>query len=407
MPWREAGRLQVFAHGGGIAQRLNRQRVIILGSTGSIGRNALDVVAAMPDEWDVVGLATGSRGADLAQQARRFKPAAVALTDENGRGDLAAAMNGHPTGVLTGPDAAVRLLDEVECDCVVLAITGAASLPPTLRAVELGRRVAIANKEALVMAGALLMPLARRTGAMLLPVDSEHSAVFQALLAGRRADVRRVILTASGGPFREWPAEDIENATLDDALNHPTWDMGPKVTIDSATMMNKALEIIEARWLFDLDPDHIDVVVHPESIIHSLVEYVDGSMIAQLSTPDMRTPIQYALTYPRRLPCPAPSLDLRVAGSLTLIAPDVEKFPALKLGHEVARLGGVSGAVLNAANEAGVDLFRRGAIRFGEIARLARRVLEAHTPVADPTLDDLLRADRWARNEVTECKISS
>jgi len=385
---------------------LNRQRVIILGSTGSIGRNALDVVAAMPDEWEVVGLATGSRAGDLAGQARRFKPAAVAITDENGRGELAAAMNGR-TGVLTGPDAAVRLLDEVDCDCVVLAITGAASLPATMRAVELGRRVAIANKEALVMAGALLMPLAARTGATLLPVDSEHSAVFQALLAGRRADVRRVILTASGGPFRQWSIQQMEQATLDDALNHPTWNMGPKVTIDSATMMNKALEIIEARWLFDLDPDHIDVLVHPESIIHSLVEYVDGSMIAQLAAPDMRTPIQYALTYPHRRPCPAPPLDLCAARSLTLIAPDVEKFPALKLGHDVARMGGAAGAVLNGANEAAVGLFRQGRIRFGDIARLTWRVLDAHPRNDRPTLEELIAADRWARNEVTECRISS
>ena len=320
------------------------QRAVVLGSTGSIGRNALDVLAGLNGEWRVAGLAAGSRAAELAAQANRFRPDAVAIVQDDLVSDLQAALDYKPR-VFAGPDALVDLVSAVDCECAVCGVVGAAGLKAALRAVERGKRIALASKEVPVVAGSLLMPLARRTRAEIIPVDSEHSAIFQAFQAGRREDVRKVYLTSSGGPLRTWSAEAMQTVALADALDHPIWDMGPKISIDSATMMNKALEIVEARWLFDLDPDQIEVVIHPESIIHSLVEFLDGSMIAQLGTPDMRTPIQYALTYPKRRPCPSPPLDLCRTGKLSFHAPDEAKFPALRLGHEVARRGGTCGAV--------------------------------------------------------------
>ena len=379
-----------------------RKRILLLGSTGSIGQNTLEVLAGLQDRCEVVGLAAGSQWEALAQQVRYWRPRAVAISDARNADPLRAAVGGE-TSVLAGPDALVELVETVACDCVVAAVVGAAGLPATLRAVELGRQIALANKETLVVAGALIAPLARRTGARLVPIDSEHSAIFQAMQAGRRSEVKRVFLTASGGPFRTWSRERIAAATLEEALNHPTWDMGPKVTIDSATMMNKALEIIEARWLFGLEPDQIDVLVHPESAVHSLVEFCDGSLIAQLGSPDMRTPIQYALTYPDRLPCPSAALDLAALRRLHFFPPDVEKFPALRLGHETARRGGTAGAVLNAANESAVELFRAGEIRFPEIVELTEQALRRHESIDNPSLEELLAADRWARNEVAQC----
>ena len=381
---------------------MTKKRVIILGSTGSVGKSALDVLARMQDQWQVVGLAAGSRSRELADQARRLLPEAVAIADSGRVSDLEALSPAVPK-VYSGEQALVELVDSVPCDCVVCAVTGTGGLAATLRAVELGRRLALANKEALVIAGSLLMPLARQTGATIIPVDSEHSAIFQALHAGRAAEVETVFLTASGGPFRTWSAEAMEEVTLAEALEHPTWNMGPKITIDSATMMNKALEIVEARWLFHLEPEQIRVVIHPESIIHSMVEFRDGSIIAQLGVPDMRVPIQYALTYPERWPGPAQRLNQTRIRQLNLHPPDVERFPALRLGHEVACRGGTTGAVLNAANEAAVDLFREGAIRYRDIARFVEQALERCDTVESPTLDDLLAADRWARREVTRC----
>ncbi|HNQ23880.1 MAG TPA: 1-deoxy-D-xylulose-5-phosphate reductoisomerase [Phycisphaerae bacterium] len=378
------------------------KRAVVLGSTGSIGRNALAVIDALRDEWMVAGLAAGADGRHLAEQANRFRPAAVALADERRAGELRSALVYEPR-IRLGADAQVRLLEEVACDGVVSAVVGAGGLAGTLKAVEQGRRVALANKEAMVMAGALLVPLAKRTGATIIPVDSEHSAIFQALQGGRREDVERVYLTASGGPFRTWSLEAMEHVTVEEALRHPTWNMGPKITIDSATMMNKALEIVEARWLFDLPADKIEVVIHPESIIHALVEYRDGALLAQMSAPDMRMPIQYALTYPSRRACPAPRLDLGTVRQLTLQPPDVDRFPALRLGRVVAERGGTCGAVLNAGNEAAVELFREGLIPFTEIARGTERALEGHEFKAAATLEDLLAADRWARQEVTRC----
>lgn len=382
-----------------------KKKVIVLGCAGSIGRSSLDVLANLSDDWEVVGLATGSRVDVLLEQAARFNSCAVAIADE-ARADEARRGATGISCVFAGPAATVKLLDAVKCDCVIAAISGAASLHATLRAVELGRRVALANKEALVVAGGVLTALAQRTGAEIIPVDSEHSAVFQAVHAGRPEDVLRIILTASGGPFRTWSAERMQRITPRDALEHPTWRMGPKITIDSATMMNKALEVIEAHWLFNMPADRIEVAVHPESIVHSLVEFKDGSMMAQLGTPDMRTPIQYALTYPARRPCPSKRLDLTAVGTLTFEAPDLDRFPALRLGFEAARRGGTAGAALNAANEAAVELFREGRIGFADIARLTGRVMDAHAWEASPALETLLAVDAWARDEVRKCTTS-
>ena len=379
-----------------------KKRVMILGSTGSIGCNTLDVLSGLRDDWEVVGLAAGSNGQVLASQANLWRPQAVALAESQTDTDLPTLLDYSPD-VFVGEDALVRLVESVDCECVVCSVVGSVGLAGTIRAVELGRRVALANKEALVMAGSLIMPLAKRTGAVIIPIDSEHSAIFQALQAGRSQDVHIIYLTASGGPFRTWSDKAMDEITLEDALNHPTWQMGPKITIDSATMMNKALEMVEALWLFNLKVDQISVIVHPESIIHSLVEFHDGSMIAQLSTPDMRTPIQYALTYPQRRVCPSKRLNLTETGHLHLYPPDTNRFPALRLGYEVAKRGGTSGVVLNAANEAAVQLFRDGAIRFKDIARYTERALQEHDYKETPMLEDLMIADRWAREEVVRC----
>lgn len=383
---------------------MKRQRVMILGSTGSIGQSALEVLGPMREEYNVVGLAGGSRWERLAAQALEFHPEVLAMTDA-AAGERLAAELGRRFRVLTGADAMYQLVDECDFDCVIIGVVGSIVLPATVRAVERGKRLAIANKECMVVAGSILAPLAAETGAEIIPVDSEHSAVFQAMHAGRSCDVRRVILTASGGPFRTWSREQMSAATLADALRHPTWQMGPKITIDSATMMNKALEIVEARWLFGLAHDQIDVVVHPESIVHSMVEFYDGSVMAQLGTPDMRTPIQYALTYPARMKCPSPRLDLTATRTLHFDAPDVDRFPALKLGHMVAERGGTAGAVVNAANESAVQLFRDGLIRFAEIVPSVEGVLERHEFVGEPGLEDLMRSDVWAREEMMRCNL--
>jgi 1-deoxy-D-xylulose-5-phosphate reductoisomerase len=302
--------------------------------------------------------------------------------------------------LLTGTDGVVALASNPEVDVVVSAIVGAAGLEGTWAALEAGKTVAVANKETLVMAGPLVMDLSRKRSATLLPVDSEHSAIFQAMQGGRRNEVERVVLTASGGPFRGKSRADLAEVTVEDALRHPTWRMGPKITIDSATLMNKALEIVEARWLFDLPPEKIEVILHPQSIIHSFVEFTDGSVLAQLSPPDMRLPIQYALTYPERVSGPAKRLNWRELEAWQFEQPDHETFPALQLGYEVARRGGTCGAVLNAANEAAVARFLAGELRFLDITRACRAVLDHHNFSARPSLADLHAIDRWARLEV-------
>jgi 1-deoxy-D-xylulose-5-phosphate reductoisomerase len=380
------------------------KRITILGSTGSIGTSTLDVINALGPDYTAVGLSANSRWRELSEQCRTVHPSAAAIADAACAEEIRPNLNGS-TELLVGPEGLVDLARRDDSDFVVAAIVGAAGLASTIAAVDAGKPVGLANKEALVVAGAILVPLAKERDVALLPIDSEHSAVFQSMAAGRRKEVHKIYLTASGGPFRAWTAEQIAEATLEDALRHPTWEMGPKITIDSATMMNKALEIIEARWLFDIDADSIEVVVHPESIIHSMVEFCDGSVIAQLGTPDMRTPIQYALTHPQRHEGCASRLDFRSIRRLNFEQPDFERFPALRLGYEVARAGGSAGAVFNAANEAAVEAFQGNRIRFGQIAELTEQVLRRHTVIEHPTLEQLLAADAWARQEVNACLI--
>jgi 1-deoxy-D-xylulose-5-phosphate reductoisomerase len=323
------------------------------------------------------------------------------LTDPQAARGLDRSQFPRETELCIGPEAVAEIAAARDVDVVVSAIVGAAGLQGTWSAVKAGKVVALANKETLVVAGPLVMALARQTGATLLPVDSEHSAIFQALAGGRTTEIERIVLTASGGPFRGRSLKDLETVTRDDALAHPTWRMGPKITIDSATLMNKALEVIEARWLFDVPPERIEVVVHPESMIHGFVEFRDGSVLAQLSPPDMRLPIQYALTWPERVPGPARKLDWRAMGRWQFEPPDRATFPAIDLGYDAARRGGTAGAVLNAANEAAVAAFLDQKIPFLDIVRLVRAAVEAHDIQADPTLDGLLAADAWARQEVT------
>jgi 1-deoxy-D-xylulose-5-phosphate reductoisomerase len=376
------------------------KRIAILGSTGSIGCNALDVIANLGEPYRAVGLSAHSQGQKLLEQARRHRPAAVALTQDRPNPEVVAELRRLGTEVYTGPRAMEQIVERDDVDIVLAAVVGAAGLPAVLAAVRAGKTLALANKESLVVAGSLVVPEAKRRGVKILPVDSEHSAIFQAIQCGDPREVRRLILTASGGPFRNAPRDRMENATLEDALKHPTWRMGSKITIDSATMFNKALEIIEACWLFDLPPEKVEVVVHPESVVHSMVEFVDGSVIAQLSPPDMRTPIQYAFTYPQRAKGLAKRLDLTKSFALHFEPPDPERFPALRLAFDVAKKGGTAGAVLNAANEAAVAAFSAGAIPFGEISRLVELTLAKHRVVDRPSLDDLLEADRWARDAV-------
>ena len=381
------------------------KRVAILGSTGSIGCNALDVIENLGASHRAIALSAHQQTDKLLEQVRRHRPAAVALTEETSDPALLAKLRSLGADVYTGSLGMEQLVVRPDVDLVLGAVVGAAGLPPVLAAIRAGKTLALANKESLVIAGSLVVPEARRRGVSILPVDSEHSAIFQAMHAGKLGEVRRVILTASGGPFRKTPRERMESATLEDALKHPTWRMGSKVTIDSATMFNKALEIIEACWLFDLPPEKVEVVIHPESVVHSMVEFVDGSVVAQLSPPDMRTPIQYALTYPDRAPGLARRLDLAQPFALHFEPPDLEKFPALKLAFDVARTGGTAGAVLNAANEAAVGAFSAGLIPFGEISRLVGFTIEQHRVVTSPTLDELLASDRWAR-ETVRCRIA-
>lgn len=376
------------------------RRVVVLGSTGSIGTNCLDVIDHLGDRLQAVGLSAHARWDDLVAQAQRYQPRWITLTDraaatEAGRGRLNGA-----TRLLFGEEGIVTMVSDPDVDVVVTAIVGAAGLAGTWAALEAGKTVAVANKETLVMAGPLVMDLARRRNVQILPVDSEHSAIWQALASGRRDEVARIVLTASGGPFRGKSAAELAEVTVDQALRHPTWRMGPKITVDSATLMNKALEIIEARWLFGLPADKIEVIIHPESMIHSFVEFIDGSIIAQLSPPDMRLPIQYALTYPERVAGPTRKLNWRELGAWHFEQPDHETFPALQLGYEVARRGGTCGAVLNAANEAAVGRFLAGALGFLDITRACGAVLAHHHYSARPTLAELTAADRWARQEV-------
>jgi 1-deoxy-D-xylulose-5-phosphate reductoisomerase len=378
-----------------------RQQIVILGSTGSIGRSALDVLSHDSGRLlQARGLSAHTSLDLLIEQARAFRPRFVVLTDPSALSLVNGQLRGLGIEVLGGLDGLIRVVQDPETDRVLTAIVGAAGLRGTWAALEAGKTIALANKETLVMAGPLVMDLARRRGAAVLPVDSEHSAIFQALKAGRSGEVRRVVLTSSGGPFRGLSLRELAEVTPEQALCHPTWKMGPKITIDSATLMNKALEAIEAQWLFGLRPDQIEIVVHPESVVHSMVEFVDGSVVAQLSPPDMKLPIQYALTYPDRVESPSPRLDLSRPLALHFEPPDRQAFPSLDLGYEAMRLGGTAGAALNAANEAAVARFLDGTLRYLEIPRACRAALEHHPYDPRPTLDQLWAIDSWARQEV-------
>jgi 1-deoxy-D-xylulose-5-phosphate reductoisomerase len=374
--------------------------VVVLGATGSVGARAADVLAEHADRFRVEGLACAKRGDECLALARRLRAPRIAIVDEEAARDLRERLAPGDPEVRSGEAGLLSLLREDGVDTVLQAITGAAGLTASLEAARLGLRLALANKESLVVAGPLLVRTARENGAEILPVDSEHAAIHQCLRAGRANEVRRIVLTASGGPFLRVPRERLATVTPAEALRHPTWQMGPRITVDSATLVNKAFEVIEARWLFDVPADRIEVVVHPQSVVHSLVEFVDGSVVAQMGPPDMRCPVRYALGWPDRLPASRPTFSVADYAELTFLPPDRERFPALELGFEAARRGGTAGAALNGADEAAVARFLAGEIPFDAIAGACAHALRAHPFVADPTLEDLRRADAWARDEV-------
>lgn len=376
------------------------KRIAILGSTGSVGRKALRVINALGPEYVIIALSAHTNVELLAEQARRYRPKFVAITNAAYADQLRGLVRDLNIEVLSGPDSLVQIAELEEVDIVLTAVVGAAGLPPALSAAKKGKKLAIANKEPLVIAGELLTKVAGENGSTILPVDSEHSAICQAMQLGSHQEVNKIILTASGGPFRKASPADLQYVTVEQALAHPVWDMGPKITIDSATMVNKAIEVIEAHWLFDMPVEKIEVLVHPESIVHSLVEFVDGSVIAQMGQPDMCLPIQYALTYPQRVAGIGKPLRLEEIGKLTFERPNFQTFRALPLGYEVARTGGTAPAVFNAANEAAVQEFLAGTIEFVNIVELIEHCLDKHNVKRHVGLEELLQADAWARREV-------
>lgn len=374
------------------------KRIALLGSTGSIGTNVLAVVRQFPDQFRIVALAAGSNIELLSQQVREFSPECISIGDSRLVGPLSDLLPPvYRSRIVCGVDGNCAVATLADADMVVTAVVGSIGLLPTLAAIRAGKDVGLANKETLVMAGRLVMEEVRRHQVRLLPIDSEHSAIFQALEAGRSEDVAKLILTASGGPFRRWSLDDLRVATPEQALAHPNWSMGRKISIDSATLMNKGLEVIEARWLFDVEPERIEVMVHPQSIVHSLVEYQDGSVVAQLGIPDMRIPIAYALTYPQRLPLNLPRLRLSQCSDLSFEQPDLVRFPALQMAFAALEAGGVQPAVLNAANEIAVDAFLQRRIGFGDIARVVAQSLTDIPQASDLDLQAILAADQSAR----------
>jgi 1-deoxy-D-xylulose-5-phosphate reductoisomerase len=383
------------------------KKIVILGSTGSIGRSSLKVIEQYPDRFQVVALAAGKNIDLLAEQIHRFRPKIVAVFDLQLAKDLVRKLQaGTRVEVLAGPEGYEQVASCNDADMVLSAMVGAAGLRPTLSAIRAGKNVALANKETLVMAGALVMEEARLNRITLLPVDSEHNAIFQALQGHRREDLKRILLTASGGPFLNTPTQELESVTPAQALAHPNWSMGPKITIDSATLMNKGLEVIEAKWLFDVPVEKIEVHIHPQSIVHSMVEYVDGSVIAQMGIPDMRIPIAYALAYPERVELGLQPLDLFAVETLTFQQPDLGRFPCLDLAFTACKTGGTLPTVLNAANEVAVEAFLDNRIPFRGIAALISQVMQEHvlTTVAD--LGAILEADAWARRRTEEATLS-
>lgn len=372
------------------------RRIAILGSTGSIGTQALEVAAANPDRFEIVALAAHHNDKLLAEQLDRFRPALAVLADGAAADRLRARYSG-PAKIMAGEEGLNAAATLAEADTVLTSLVGFAGLRPTLAAIGAGKDIALANKETLVAAGELVTAAAKKNGVAILPVDSEHSAILQCLQGEGREHIRRLILTASGGPFRTRPKAELAAVSVAECLRHPNWSMGRKITIDSATLANKALEVIEARWLFGVDYDRIDVIVHPQSIIHSMVEFTDGSVKAQLGRPDMRLPIQYALSAPGRWPADFGRLDFKTVADLTFEEPDTDRFPALAVGYEAGRRGGTAPCVFNAANEAAVLAFLAEEIPYPAIADLIRRALDAHITVAAPTFADLCAADEWAR----------
>jgi 1-deoxy-D-xylulose-5-phosphate reductoisomerase len=377
---------------------MNTKKISILGSTGSIGRQTLQVVDMFPGEFEVVGLSAGSNLDLLVEQVHKYKPAVVSIMDQTRFLELRQALSGLRLEILCGEEGLTRVASYPTADVLVTAVSGSIGLTPTLEAIRQGKVIALANKETLVTAGSLVMAEARKFGAQIIPVDSEHSAIFQCLEQEGKA-VSRLLVTASGGPFRGKKRQDLSGVSKEVALRHPNWAMGAKITIDSATLMNKGLEVIEARWLFDLDWDKISVLVHPQSIVHSMVEYQDGSILAHLGQPDMRIPIQYALTYPNRRGNSLEKLNL-VGKTLTFEEPDLESFPALALAFEAGRRGGTLPAVMNAANEIAVQLFLADKLDFLTITHLVEKVMASHELINNPDLEQILQADAWAREKV-------
>jgi 1-deoxy-D-xylulose-5-phosphate reductoisomerase len=380
------------------------KNVVLLGSTGSIGTSTVKVAEDLPDQIRLIGLAAGNNSELLLEQTRRHRPAVVSIADPAKAKELQDAL-GTAAQVYSGSEGLLKLATLPEADIVLIAIVGTAGLQPALAAIRAGKDIAVASKEILVMAGETVMNEARKHGVRVLAVDSEHSAIFQCLDGKPTASVRKLLLTASGGPFRsktDWPKEKFSEITVERALKHPSWVMGRKITIDSATLFNKGLEMIEARWLFDVEMARVGVVVHPQSIVHSMVEFVDGSLIAQLSTPDMCLPIQYALTYPERAASERVQTNFPKIGTLTFEEPDTERFPAIDLARRAGEIGGTLPAVLNAANEIAVEAFVNRKINFPQITEIVRRTMDAHKTVAQPTLEQILQADAWARVEAAK-----
>jgi 1-deoxy-D-xylulose-5-phosphate reductoisomerase len=374
------------------------KNIAILGSTGSIGQSTLDVVARHPDRFGVVGLAEGHDVELLAKQIERFRPKVVSVRDPESANRLRGLLGSHRPEILSGIEGACAVASMSEAQLVVSAIVGAAGLLPTMRAIESRKNVALANKESMVVAGEIVSSLAVEMGVKILPVDSEHAAIHQSLAGHRREDVTAIHLTASGGPFLKATREEMERAGPEEAIKHPRWSMGAKITIDSATMMNKGLEVIEARWLFNVSPDRIRVVIHPQSIVHSLVEYKDGCVVAQLGVPDMRAPIAYAISWPERVESGVERLDLTKVGDLTFEEPDCERFPSLRLAYDALAEGGSMPAVLNAANEIAVHAFLNKNLKFTSIAEVVERTMSAHEKRRVGSVDEILEVDAWARD---------
>lgn len=375
------------------------KRIAILGSTGSIGTKALDVIENHPDDFSVAALASHSNVALLADQAKRYRPKLVAIYDESKFSDLRNSLAEPDIKVVCGPSGVEEVARCGEVDIILIAIAGSAGLIPTLVAVESGKAVALANKEPLVMAGGIITARAKEKGTTIIPVDSEHSAIFQCLNGQDRTIVNKIYLTGSGGPLRKINSSRFKSLSPEEVINHPKWKMGKKISVDSATLMNKGLEIIEAKWLFGIGVDKIDVLIHPEAIVHSMVEFVDGSIMAQLSSTDMRLPILYALSYPRRMVSALPPLDFLKLGRLTFLPPNINKFPCLKISYEVARRNGSYPAVLNAANEEAVWAFLNRKIKLVQIPKIIEKILSLHKGKSNPTLDEILKVDAWAREE--------